>query len=172
MHPDTVIVERKLTDDDWTDYFHRFNIASSLPDSTGYDLDTINCEPSDRLIIDTKQIQSIFSSVTLKKSVGPDGLPATIFKKCSAELADAWCHSSRDQSTAMSFLIYGKSLSLFPFPRCHVLHPIRTLDLLALTSNVMKCFEESLLTSWRSRWRRTLTPASMRTGRGAVLKAL
>ncbi len=74
------------------DYFLRFDMDSSLKVSEGFNIDSIlTCNPSDQLEITHQQVQSIFNKVCTKKSIGPDGLPVYLLKKCSSELATAWC---------------------------------------------------------------------------------
>ena len=97
--------------DELNDFFLRHNLNS--PEATvDFNIDFIVCNSSDRFLIDPLQVQNAFSKVSNKKSMGPDGLPALLLKKCSEELTDAWCpifQRSVDNHTVPN--IWKKSLN-------------------------------------------------------------
>lgn len=71
------------------DYFLRFNTGNNSERSSIVELDSANCNTGS-FIIDTHQVQRIFSSVHQKKSAGPDGLTSFLFRNCPSELTEAW----------------------------------------------------------------------------------
>ncbi len=72
------------------DFFLRFDSKSFFPLELSETLDHL-CSSSNCVRSDPSEIQTIFRKVCNKKSVGPDGLPAFLFKHCLSELTKARC---------------------------------------------------------------------------------
>lgn len=99
----------------------------------------------DCVVIDPKQVQTVFRNVCNKKSMGPDGLPASLLKCCSAELTDAWCPIFQKSIQSQKVPELWKKSIVIPIPK--VSCPIVNKDFrpVSLTCTVMKCFEKVIV---------------------------
>ena len=141
------------------DFFLRFDIESSAKGLEGFNFEFIpSCNASNRILIDPQQVQCIFSKVCNKKSAGPDGLPAILLKKCSAELTAAWCPVFQQSLDTYTVPALWKKSRIIPVPKVSCPSGNKDFRPVALTCGVMKCFEGVIVNFLKSEVAPSLDP--------------
>ncbi len=106
------------------------------------DIFDVSC---DWVEIDLLQAQSAFRSIRTKKSTGPDGLPACLYKHCPSELTEAWHPIFNMSLKNHTVPELWKKLKIIPVPKVSCPTENKHFRPISLTSSVMKCLEKIIV---------------------------
>lgn len=149
---------------DLNDFFLRFE----SPMNQLCTLDHIICNSGQRLEIAPNRVSSQFRGICSKKSMGPDGISAFLLKTCANELTPAFCPIFQKSIDSHIIPSLWKKSIIIPVPKKTC--PVGNSDFrpVALTSNVMKCFERLVVTVLKDQVKSFLDPLQFayKVGRG------